>query len=145
MECSRRSTIRRLSAADEALDEALRRGSFGALLSGLLLAIAFPAALWLSDFVPEHAKPAWISIKRDVVFFVKKVAFHPSAASAGSAPDAEPPQEVLGDRALAQRHIDAFIAAYDKTAQPFAWTMKTVPQRRFKNRLFAQLCFQVLI
>jgi hypothetical protein len=113
MECSRRSTIRRLSAADEALDEALRRGSFGALLSGLLLAIAFPAALWLSDFVPEHAKPAWISIKRDVVFFVKKVAFHPSAASAGSAPDAEPPQEVLGDRALAQQHIDAFIVAYN--------------------------------
>jgi hypothetical protein len=53
------------------LDEALRRGSFGALISGSLLAIAFPAALWLSDFVPEHAKPAWDAIKRDVVFFVK--------------------------------------------------------------------------
>jgi hypothetical protein len=68
------------------LDEALRRGSFGALLSGLLLAIAFPVALWLSDFVPEHAEPAWDSIKRDVIFFVKEVALHPSAASAGSAP-----------------------------------------------------------
>ena len=91
MECSHRSTTRRPSAPEEALDEALRRGSFGALLSGLLLAIAFPAALWLSDFVPEHAKPAWDSIKRDVVFFVKEVAFHPSAASAGSAPVAKPP------------------------------------------------------
>ena len=90
-ECSHRSTTRRLSAPEEALDEALRRGSFGALLSGLLLAIAFPAALWLSDFVPEHAKPAWDSIKRDVVFFVKEVAFHPSAASAGSAPVAKAP------------------------------------------------------
>ena len=139
MECSNRSTSRRLSAPDEALDEALRRGSFDALVSGLLLAIVFPATLWLSDFVPEHAKPAWDSIKRDVVFFVKEVVFHPSAASAGSAAVAEPPEEVLGDRALARQHIDAFIAAYDKTAQPFAWTMKNVSQRRFKNRLFAQL------
>ena len=81
MGCSHRSTTRRLGAPEEALDEALRRGSFGALISGSLLAIAFPAALWLSDFVPEHAKPAWASIKRDIVFFVKEVAFLPSAAS----------------------------------------------------------------
>ena len=87
MERSHRSTTRRLGASEEALDEALRRGSFGALLSGLLLAIAFPAALWLSDFVPEHAKPAWDSIKRDVVFFMKEAAFHPSAASAAACGD----------------------------------------------------------
>jgi hypothetical protein len=32
-----------------------------------------------------------------------------------------------------QKHIDAFIAAYNETAQPFAWTKKKVRQRRFKK------------
>jgi transposase len=36
-------------------------------------------------------------------------------------------------------HIDAFIAAYNKTAQPFTWTKKKVRQRRFKNRRITQL------
>ena len=36
-------------------------------------------------------------------------------------------------------HIDAFIAAYNTTAQPFAWTKKRVHQRRFKNRRITQL------
>jgi hypothetical protein len=31
-------------------------------------------------------------------------------------------------------HIDAFIATYNETATPFAWTKKKVHQRRFKNR-----------
>src|SRR6478672_4357158 len=38
-----------------------------------------------------------------------------------------------------QQHIDAFIAAYNQTAQPFAWTKKKVHQRRFKNRRITQL------
>ena len=38
-----------------------------------------------------------------------------------------------------QEHIDAFIAAYNETAQPFAWTKKKVYQRRFKNRRITQL------
>jgi transposase len=38
-----------------------------------------------------------------------------------------------------QEHIDAFIAAYNKTATPFAWTKKKVHQRRFKNRRITQL------
>jgi transposase len=38
-----------------------------------------------------------------------------------------------------QKHIDAFIAAYNETAQPFAWTKKKVRQRRFKNRRITQL------
>ena len=38
-----------------------------------------------------------------------------------------------------QDHIDAFIAAYNQTAQPFAWTKKKVRQRRFKNRRITQL------
>ena len=38
-----------------------------------------------------------------------------------------------------QKHIDAFIAAYNQTAQPFAWTKKKVRQRRFKNRRITQL------
>jgi uncharacterized protein (DUF1800 family) len=33
-----------------------------------------------------------------------------------------------------QEHIDAFIRAYNSTAQPFAWTKKKVHQRRFKGR-----------
>ena len=33
-----------------------------------------------------------------------------------------------------QEHINAFIAAYSQTAQPFAWTKRKVHQRRFKNR-----------
>src|SRR6476659_5672740 len=37
-----------------------------------------------------------------------------------------------------QQHIDAFIAAYNRTAEPFAWTKKKV-QRRFKNRRITQL------
>ena len=37
-----------------------------------------------------------------------------------------------------QEHIDAFIAAYNETAQPFAWTKKKVYQRRFKNRRITQ-------
>jgi transposase len=38
-----------------------------------------------------------------------------------------------------QEHIDAFIAAYNDTAEPFAWTKKKVHQRRFKNRRITQL------
>src|SRR4051795_7089633 len=38
-----------------------------------------------------------------------------------------------------QEHIDAFIAAYNQTAEPFAWTKKKVRQRRFKNRRITQL------
>ena len=38
-----------------------------------------------------------------------------------------------------QEHIDAFIAAYNETAAPFAWTKKRVYQRRFKNRRITQL------
>ena len=38
-----------------------------------------------------------------------------------------------------QQHIDAFIAAYNETAVPFAWTKKRVYQRRFKNRRITQL------
>ena len=38
-----------------------------------------------------------------------------------------------------QGHIDAYIAAYNKTAMPFAWTNKRVYQRRFKNRRITQL------
>ena len=36
-------------------------------------------------------------------------------------------------------HVDAFIAAYNETAKPFAWTKKKVHQRRFKNRRITQL------
>ena len=43
-----------------------------------------------------------------------------------------------------QEHIDAFIAAYNETAEPFAWTKKKVHQRRFKNRHITQLWFRVL-
>ena len=38
-----------------------------------------------------------------------------------------------------QEHIDAFIATYNETATPFAWTKKKVHQRRFKNRRITQL------
>ena len=38
-----------------------------------------------------------------------------------------------------QEHIDAFIAAYNETATPFAWTKKKVFQRNFKNRRITQL------
>src|SRR6266508_4880891 len=38
-----------------------------------------------------------------------------------------------------QQHIDAFIAAYNETAEPFAWTKKRVYQRRFKNRRITQV------
>jgi len=38
-----------------------------------------------------------------------------------------------------KEHIDAFIAAYNDTATPFAWTKKRVHQRRFKNRRITQL------
>jgi transposase len=38
-----------------------------------------------------------------------------------------------------QEHIDAFIAAYNDTATPFAWRKKKVYQRRFKNRRITQL------
>jgi transposase len=38
-----------------------------------------------------------------------------------------------------QQHIDAFIAAYNATAVPFAWTKKKVYQRPFKNRRITQL------
>jgi transposase len=38
-----------------------------------------------------------------------------------------------------QEHIDAFIRAYNQTAEPFAWTKKKVRQRRFKGRCITQL------
>jgi transposase len=38
-----------------------------------------------------------------------------------------------------QEHIDAFIAAYNQHAQPFAWKKKKVHQRRFKGRRITQL------
>src|ERR1700730_12622585 len=38
-----------------------------------------------------------------------------------------------------QEHIDAYIKAYNVTAEPFAWTKKKVRQRRFKGRRITQL------
>ena len=38
-----------------------------------------------------------------------------------------------------QEHIDAFIAAYNENAKPFAWTKKKVYQRRFKGRRITEL------
>ena len=38
-----------------------------------------------------------------------------------------------------QEHIDAFIAAYNQNAEPFAWKKKKVYQRKFKNRRITQL------
>jgi transposase len=38
-----------------------------------------------------------------------------------------------------QEHIDAFIAAYNENAEPFAWKKKKVHQRRFKGRRITQL------
>jgi transposase len=38
-----------------------------------------------------------------------------------------------------QEHIDAYIAAYNEMATPFAWTKKKVYQRRFKNRRITEL------
>jgi hypothetical protein len=38
-----------------------------------------------------------------------------------------------------QEHIDAFIRAYNQTAQPFASTKKSVYQRRFNGRRITQL------
>src|SRR5918995_2835066 len=43
-----------------------------------------------------------------------------------------------------QEHIDAFIAAYNETAEPFAWTKRKVYQRRVKNRRITQLLFRGL-
>src|ERR1700731_1117372 len=36
-------------------------------------------------------------------------------------------------------HIDAYIRAYNVTAEPFVWTKKKVRQRRFKDRRITQL------
>ena len=44
-----------------------------------------------------------------------------------------------------QEHIDAFIAAYNENATPFAWTKKKVYQRRFKNRRITQVLIRVLV
>jgi transposase len=38
-----------------------------------------------------------------------------------------------------QKHINAFISAYNETAEPFAWTRKKVYQKRFKGRRITQL------
>lgn len=38
-----------------------------------------------------------------------------------------------------QEHIDAFVAAYNENAKPFAWKKKKVHQRRFKGRRITQL------
>jgi len=38
-----------------------------------------------------------------------------------------------------ERHIDAYIEAYNDKAEPFVWTKKKVRQRRFKNRRITQL------
>jgi transposase len=38
-----------------------------------------------------------------------------------------------------QEHIDAFIRAYNKKAEPFVWKKKKVHQRRFKGRRITQL------
>jgi transposase len=38
-----------------------------------------------------------------------------------------------------RQHIDDFIAAYNETATPFAWTKTEVHQRRFKGRRISQL------
>ena len=38
-----------------------------------------------------------------------------------------------------QQHINAFIAGYNQTATPFAWTKKRAHQRPFKNRRITQL------
>jgi transposase len=38
-----------------------------------------------------------------------------------------------------KEHIDAFITAYNETAEPFAWTKKKVYRRPFKNRRIIQL------
>jgi hypothetical protein len=47
-----------------------------------LLAIAFPVALWLSDFVPEHAGRAWDSIKHGASLLMEEVATYPGVEQA---------------------------------------------------------------
>jgi hypothetical protein len=42
-----------------------------------------------------------------------------------------------------QEHIDAFIAAYNQTAEPFAWTKKKVHQRRFKRSTYHSTLIRV--
>ncbi|MGY4281525.1 transposase [Bradyrhizobium sp. LM2.7] len=38
-----------------------------------------------------------------------------------------------------KQHIDAFIKAYNKDAEPFAWTKSKVHQRRVKGRRLSDL------
>jgi DDE superfamily endonuclease len=38
-----------------------------------------------------------------------------------------------------KEQIDAFIEAYNETAEPFVWTKAEVHQRRFKDRRISQL------
>lgn len=38
-----------------------------------------------------------------------------------------------------QQHVDAYINAYNESAQPFVWTKKKVRQRRFKGRRITEL------
>lgn len=38
-----------------------------------------------------------------------------------------------------REHIDAFIAAYNKSAKPFVWTKTKVHQRRVKGRRISEL------
>jgi hypothetical protein len=38
-----------------------------------------------------------------------------------------------------REHIDAFIASYNETAEPFAWTKSEVHQKRIKGRPFSEL------
>jgi hypothetical protein len=38
-----------------------------------------------------------------------------------------------------QEHIDAFIAAYNENAKPFAWKKKCVRRRRFKGQRITEL------
>jgi hypothetical protein len=38
-----------------------------------------------------------------------------------------------------QDHIDAYVNAYNESAEPFVWTKKKVRQRRFNGRRITQL------
>ena len=82
----RRAVVR--SAADEAVDEALRRSSPRAWLSGLILAVTLVAGFWLGDFVSEGATPAWEYIAQDFASVAKGVGIDPGSATPGSTAEA---------------------------------------------------------
>jgi hypothetical protein len=63
------------SRHEEAVDDAIERGSPAACWSALFVAIALVSALWFGDFASERVGPAWEAVESEATLLAREANF----------------------------------------------------------------------